>query len=231
MPRNLEVKYMAMITNSTKEKFGNNMTTNEAKALAEAAEKCNGTILEIGAYKGFSTILLAKSSKPTAHIITIDTFNGCPIHGKSKSVLKEFKHNIQNSGISKKITAIIKPSANFYNPKLELDMLFIDGCHEYDCVKNDIKWLKNVKPGGIIAIHDTILFKGPRTIANDMIYGKLKNAKCIDGLTIAEKITDTSLTKGLKVRTTRQLYLIGKKYKPNRIIKIIGVKILRKLMK
>jgi hypothetical protein len=35
------------------------------------------------------------------------------------------------------------------------DLVYIDACHSYDCVKADIEaWAPKVKPGGIIAFHD-----------------------------------------------------------------------------
>ena len=48
-----------------------------------------------------------------------------------------------------------------YLPKWDksIGMLFIDGDHSYDGVKKDIKWIKHVIPGGIVAFHDYLLPK------------------------------------------------------------------------
>lgn len=36
-----------------------------------------------------------------------------------------------------------------------LDLLYIDCCHTYECVKRDIEaWISKVKTGGIVAFHD-----------------------------------------------------------------------------
>ena len=36
-----------------------------------------------------------------------------------------------------------------------LDFVFIDACHEYECVKEDIiHWLPKIAPNGILAGHD-----------------------------------------------------------------------------
>lgn len=40
-------------------------------------------------------------------------------------------------------------------PDESLDCLYIDCCHEYGCVKNDLSaWWPKLKPGGIAAFHD-----------------------------------------------------------------------------
>ena len=40
-------------------------------------------------------------------------------------------------------------------PNESLDLLYIDCCHTYQCVKADINaWIGKVKPGGIVAFHD-----------------------------------------------------------------------------
>jgi hypothetical protein len=36
-----------------------------------------------------------------------------------------------------------------------LDLVYIDACHSYECVRNDLNaWFGKVKKGGIIAGHD-----------------------------------------------------------------------------
>lgn len=40
-------------------------------------------------------------------------------------------------------------------PDNSLDMVYIDCCHEYECVKKDLKaWYPKVKSGGVVAGHD-----------------------------------------------------------------------------
>jgi hypothetical protein len=40
-------------------------------------------------------------------------------------------------------------------PNGSLDLVYIDACHSYECVMNDLKaWLPKVKKGGIVAGHD-----------------------------------------------------------------------------
>lgn len=40
-------------------------------------------------------------------------------------------------------------------PYSSVDLVYIDACHSYECVKKDIEaWLSRVKVGGIMAFHD-----------------------------------------------------------------------------
>lgn len=44
---------------------------------------------------------------------------------------------------------------NQHVPDNSLDMVYIDACHSYECVKADIEaWVPKLKAGGIVALHD-----------------------------------------------------------------------------
>ena len=48
-----------------------------------------------------------------------------------------------------------------YVPDNSLDLVYIDACHSYECVMNDLKaWVPKVKTGGIIAGHDFVEVEG-----------------------------------------------------------------------
>jgi len=44
-----------------------------------------------------------------------------------------------------------------YVKDASLDLVYIDACHSYDCVRADIEaWRPKVKPGGVMAFHDVL---------------------------------------------------------------------------
>jgi MMP 1-O-methyltransferase len=121
-----------------------------------------GVIVEIGSYKGKSTICLAKGSKknnstkiyaidPHTAEATLDLTEDNPI-----CTYNEFISNIKTA----KVDDIIEPIKNTSEGAvkafdLPVGLLFIDGAHHYEAVKLDFElWSPKVIKGGRIAFHD-----------------------------------------------------------------------------
>jgi len=126
-----------------------------------------GSIVEIGSYKGQSTAYMAveiANSNKTIEFYAIDTWEGSAENIDKSS--PHFNTNISElystylnntSSVSQYIRNIksnsIEASKLFENESV--DIVFIDACHEYSCVHEDIlAWLPKVKKGGILAGHD-----------------------------------------------------------------------------
>lgn len=136
----------------------------QEKTLMVLASKVpeNGTIVEIGSFKGKSTACLGLGSSKSVKIHAIDTFKGNDqdfFEGNQfsgGSFLDEFNNNLKHADVLKKV----KPHVGFsgdigkiWNKKI--DLLFIDGSHVYKDVKKDFDlFYPWVKEGGIIALHD-----------------------------------------------------------------------------
>lgn len=117
----------------------------------------DATIVEIGSFKGRSTVSFGFGCKGTRrHIYAIDLFEGDGADYGSGDFLKIFNDNIEKCGLAEYVTAVQKHSlevAREWNKPI--DILFIDGSHEYDDVKADFNaFYPHVKKGGIIAFHD-----------------------------------------------------------------------------
>ena len=72
-----------------------------------------------------------------------------------KYMLKIFLKNI----VGKKVGHYYmtsKKALEIYSGE-KLDFLFIDGEHTYEALETDVKWIKYVKKGGLIAFHDCSL--------------------------------------------------------------------------
>ena len=103
--------------------------------------------VEIGTYNAEST-LLAASFDFIEDIFCIDPFNIIENFTISKKRL---------SHIDKNIKYIQKRSQDAYSlfEDSSIDILYIDGDHSYESVKNDLKnWHPKVKFGGFICGHD-----------------------------------------------------------------------------
>ena len=125
-------------------------------------DNVEGHIVEIGSYKGRSTVALALGSqllttrKPLVY--AIDAFDGEVQRGWEciASYEPDFFYNIQVAGVDKYVSTIKKLSEEAYTDcPTKISALFIDGDHSYESVKHDIvHYASRVVPGGIIAFHD-----------------------------------------------------------------------------
>ncbi|MCP1093478.1 class I SAM-dependent methyltransferase [Bacillaceae bacterium OS4b] len=120
--------------------------------LPSMVDHLTGDIVEIGSYKGKSTIAIALGSslmsKSKRQIYAIDPFVEPPF--------KYFEDNVKNHNLEKFIIPIKKHSAEAYDdcPKC-IAAIFIDGDHEYSSVKHDIiHYAPRVVKGGFIVFHD-----------------------------------------------------------------------------
>ncbi|MDP3974068.1 MAG: class I SAM-dependent methyltransferase [Candidatus Daviesbacteria bacterium] len=166
-----------------------------------------GVIVEIGSYKGGSTILLAKSAKinKKGKVYAVDPFSILP--RKKKRIFNIFKKNIKNAKIDDWITPIVKTSKqaakNWQKP---ISLLWIDGRHDYEYVKMDfLLWEKHLINGGIIAFHDSQkpiyhYTKGPTKVVKENIYNSKRfvEIKKVDTITYAIKYKGANLTERLE---------------------------------
>ncbi|KQT92250.1 hypothetical protein ASG49_09950 [Marmoricola sp. Leaf446] len=127
-----------------------------------------GDIAEIGSWQGKSTAYLAQACADTGNGIVhaIDTFEGNPGHEQNYSVggsrvnLKEsFVANMERAGVADWVRIHAKSSIDAFDEVSRetagLRLLFIDGEHTYEAVKNDLELYANlVLPGGLIVFDD-----------------------------------------------------------------------------
>ena len=157
----------------------------EGRCLYRLASMAKGDIVEIGSYKGKSTVWLAYGSmsrkRDKGRVFAVDP------HGLGTE--KEFRRNIKAAGISHHVTPIVMNSWDAAKKwKKKIGMVWIDGSHFYEDVEKDFKmWSKFVVPGGIIAFHDTVAWNGPRRVVEDHVHGnrKLSHIRLVGSITYA----------------------------------------------
>lgn len=169
----------------------------EGELLYNLAKKCQGKdcIVEIGSWKGVSTIELAKGSKDgnKCKIYAIDPHTGSPEQRKNNEKIWTFdifKENIKKAKVDDLIIPIVKTSERAekkWDKKIEL--LWIDGRHSYEFVLKDfLIWNKHLMEKGTIAFHDTS-YGGPKKVVDKYLYGghQFKNIKFLSTITFAQK--------------------------------------------
>ena len=145
--------------------IGASISMLEGAALAAFIQKVRAKrIFEFGTYKGVSTTQLALNLPDDGMIYTLDLPEDHPAYtlaipkaeerqiaaetGKGILIPQELRH---------KVTFLRSDSATFdTTPYLNsMDLVFVDGAHSYEYVKNDTeKGWEMLRSGGIIAWHD-----------------------------------------------------------------------------
>lgn len=133
-------------------------------ALLGACPTARGDILEIGSFKGKSTIILAKAAALAdgATVNAVDPMTApCetdPTLGTQDSSLEDFKRNVVTAGVEDRVRLhqmFSKELASEWNEPLRL--LWIDGDHTYAGTKVDFDgFAPHLVDKSIIAIHDTL---------------------------------------------------------------------------
>ena len=183
------------------------MTDEEGETLYELARACrgDGVIVEIGSWKGKSTVCLGLGSQSgkSVSVYAIDP------HADYR--FGDFKDNIERAGIAElvhPIASLSQPAADDFDEPIEL--LFVDGSHEYDLVLEDFeKWVPKVIDGGWVAFHDTTWTEGPRKVVGAAIYRSrlFKDLRFVVGsMTVARKVERNTLRD-----RARNRYVLGVK--------------------
>lgn len=190
--------------NKATENVGGWLSESEGFSLYNTARtiKAGNAIVEVGSWKGKSTICLGNGSRDgnRVKIFAIDPHIGSSEHQKmfgKIDTFEEFKQNIIKAGIAEFVEPIRDTSENVAKSfDQRIEFVFIDGAHEYKFVKLDFKlWFPKVINGGILAFHDSWNFIGPNlaTAIPLLISSKIKNPRLVDTITYFEKVERNSL--------------------------------------
>ena len=131
------------------------MRAKEPEFLSHIIRKLppNSNILEIGTFRGLSSVVMAKA-RPDVEITTIDPHIGIPNSPMLYSNPFIVETNLKKYGVSDRVKHIPLASRDF-DPNEGYDLLFIDGDHSYGGVSLDYhKFELFVKKGGYIVFHD-----------------------------------------------------------------------------
>jgi predicted O-methyltransferase YrrM len=142
------------------------MTDAQARRLWDAAQRVDpaGRIVEIGSFRGRSTIILAKAAPATAEVVAIDPHGGgdrgpheyTPDAQRGDADHATFHANLAAAGVDDRVRHVRRASGDALGEVAgEIDLLYIDGAHRYRFAKPDIaQWGARVRPGGTVLIHD-----------------------------------------------------------------------------
>ena len=132
---------------------------------AAAAAPPGGRIVEIGSFRGRSTVVLASAAPSGTDVVAIDPHAGNDrgpqeISGYEAEAATDnevFEANLRAAGVRDRVTHHREFSEDAHG-RVEgpIDVLFIDGAHRFRPALADIRdWGRRVAPGGRMLIHDS----------------------------------------------------------------------------
>lgn len=131
--------------------------TSDAEAAELARLVAGKTVLEVGAYKGFGTVLMAQGG---ATVWAVDWHRGDsggdPALGR-RDTLCGWWTNIRRHHVEDQVVGLVGRSTQVLGAlgAEYFDLAFIDADHAYESVKQDIaSVLPLVRPGGMLVFHD-----------------------------------------------------------------------------
>lgn len=159
------------------------LVENEAWFLGTlaACAPAQGAIVEIGSFKGKSTVMLAKVAQHygLGPVVAIDPhdLNSDGLHAlktaENDSTFGDFLQNIRAAGVAEIVDARRARSTDVSADwNMPIRFLWIDGDHSYEAAKADFDgFSRHLAPHGVVAFHDALnTFAGPiRVFVEDVL--------------------------------------------------------------
>jgi SAM-dependent methyltransferase len=143
------------------------MTLAQGRRLWEAARRVpdGGRIVEIGSFRGRSTVVVSTASAADVETVAIDPHAGNDrgpqqwdgYEDEAELDHRAFLDNLARFGVSGKVRHVRRFSdAAHGDVDGGVDLLYVDGAHRFAPARADIRdWGDRVRPGGTMCIHDS----------------------------------------------------------------------------
>ncbi len=133
------------------------LTEDQGRLLWEqaGAVREGGTVLEIGSHQGRSTVVLGEAMRSRrGTVFAVDPFVSGRLFG-GHSTLAKFESNVAGAGLGE-VVELIQEYSTEARPgwTRPIDLLYIDGKHDYWTLSDDLRWSVHLPSGAPILIHD-----------------------------------------------------------------------------
>jgi predicted O-methyltransferase YrrM len=160
------------------------LSTDQAARLYAAASgaRSGQQIVEIGSFRGRSTVVLAGAAPDDVDVVAIDPHAGNDrgpqeISGFETQAADDhdvFNANLAAAGVADRVRHVREFSDRAHEAVTgPIAVLFIDGAHRYAPARSDVRtWGGRVEPGGTLLIHDSFSSLGVTlAIARELMFG------------------------------------------------------------
>ncbi len=201
------------------------LTDREGEALFRLARDYGrlGAVVEIGSWKGRSTIWLACGQRAGAggKVVAIDPHTGSTEHQTAEGVwtFDEFQRNVSAAGVADLVEPLVMTSreaARTLNQPVGL--IFIDGAHDYEAVRADFEaWFPKVVDGGVMAFNDADSWPGVFRLVRERVVRsrRFRRLRLVDSTLIAEKVARSTFAD--RARNRYVFLLVRLSYRSRRL--------------
>jgi predicted O-methyltransferase YrrM len=159
--------------------IGGWMTEGQGRLLWDSALNLTpgARIVEIGSHQGRSTVVLGLAAASVgARVTAIDPFVEGPMFG-GQSTRSKFEANIAAAGLDDVVDLLpMKSQDALVGWDQPIDLLYIDGKHDYWTVVDDLGWTEHLAHGALTLIHDSFCSVGVTSALLDqvLVRGRLR---------------------------------------------------------
>lgn len=143
------------------------LSNSQARRLWDAGRRVRapGRIVEIGSFRGRSTIVLRRAAEEGVEVVAVDPHGGgdrgpqeiLPDATRGAEDYRAFHSNLERAGVEREVRHVRRASHDALAAiGGAVDLLYVDGVHRYGPARADIEeWGARVRPGGTMLVHDT----------------------------------------------------------------------------
>ena len=161
-----------------------------ARDLTEGAR-----IVEIGSHQGRSTTVLGIAAASVgARVTAIDPFVEGAMFGGQRT-RDTFEANIAAAGLTDVVDLLPMKSQDALTTwSGAIDLLYIDGKHDYWTVVDDLGWTRYLSPGALTLIHDSFCSVGVTSALLDhvLVRGRLRYLRRETTMAVFDRAVPTS---------------------------------------
>jgi len=183
------------------------LRSEERRELFLLAERAEGVVVELGCYRGLSTLYIAAGAG--GHVFSVDNFRGPPdpryavnrdrYFAEPEIVREKYLESIRSLGLSDMVSLLEMDTVAAARIDLgEVGLLFIDADHSYAGALNDFNaWHPKVVSGGTVAMHNAsgtgvngnqVKYPGVmKAFAEAVLAGRLLNPRMVGTMGIGVK--------------------------------------------
>jgi predicted O-methyltransferase YrrM len=185
------------------------LTGAEGELLFRLAAACPPglAVVEIGSWKGKSTVWLAAGVRQSAGtlVFAIDPHEQS-LEDPGATTFEDLKRNLEQSGVAHVVVPIVAASHSAA-PSFDQTpgVVFVDGSHMEDAVRIDLDdWFPKLVDGGVLALHDVLnqRWPGPRRALRRFLWRStdIASVQFVDSIAWMRKVRRNTMADRLRNR-------------------------------